>query len=84
MKWTGAQADLYHLIKELTDRGLLTCPQGAKIWMVTGSHFLNAESRPFTGWNKRKKNVGTGEIVRKFVDLMDISIPIDEIIGRNA
>ena len=82
IKWIGRQQDLYYLIKRLCDRGLIKCPKGATKWVITGSHFVDSQSRPFTDWNKQKDPKKSAAAIEKLCDVLDITKPLDR--ERNA
>ena len=71
VKWTGKQSDLYALINQLEERGLISCSEGATKWVITGSHFLDSNSRPFTGWNKQKVPQKSALAIEAIADLLD-------------
>lgn len=78
VKWTGPQSDLYALINRLEKRGLISCSEGATKWVITGSHFLDSNSRPFTGWNKQKVPQKSALAIEAIADLLDPTKDIDK------
>ena len=78
VKWTGKQSDLYALINQLEERGLISCSEGATKWVITGSHFLDSNSRPFTGWNKQKVPQKSALAIEAIADLLDPTKDIDK------
>lgn len=82
MKWKGSQQDLYYLIKRLHARKLIQCPKGATKWVITGSHFVDADSRPFTDWNKQKDPVKSARAIERLCDVLDITVPLEEFKSR--
>lgn len=82
MKWKGGQQDLYYLIKRLHARKLIQCPKGATKWVITGSHFVDADSRPFADWNKQKDPVKSARAIERLCDVLDITVPLEEFNNR--
>lgn len=78
VKWTGPQSELYALINRLEKRGLISCSEGATKWVITGSHFLDSNSRPFTGWNKQKVPQKSALAIEAIADLLDPTKDIDK------
>ena len=78
VKWTGKQSDLYALINQLEKRGLISCSEGATKWVITGSHFLDSNSRPFTGWNKQKVPQKSALAIEAIADLLDPTKDVDK------
>lgn len=70
IKWTGAQSDLYALIKKLHDEHLVTCPPGATLWVIAQNHFKNKASKSFTNWNKQKEKKRSQKAIDYLVDLL--------------
>ena len=73
VKWTGKQAYLYALINTLEDRGLIARIEGGTKWVITGSHFLDSDSRPFSGWNKQHNPATAMLAIERMADLLDIT-----------
>ena len=71
VKWTGKQSDLYALINRLERCGLISCPKGVTKWVITGSHFLDSTSKPFTDWNKQKTPKKSALAIEAIADLLD-------------
>ena len=71
VKWTGKQSDLYALINRLESRGLISCSEGAKKWVITGSHFLDCNSKQFSDWNSQKTPKKSAATIEAFADLLD-------------
>ena len=82
MKWKGGQQDLYYLIKRMHARKLIQCPKGATKWVITGSHFVDADSRPFADWNKQKDPVKSARAIERLCDVLDITVPLEEFKSR--
>lgn len=82
MKWKGSQQDLFYLIKRLHARKLVQCPKGATKWVITGSHFVDSDSRPFADWNKQKDPVKSAPAIEHLCDVLDITVPLDEFNNR--
>lgn len=82
MKWKGGQQDLYYLIKRLHARKLIQCPKGATKWVITGSHFVDNDSRPFSDWNKQKDPVKSARAIDRLCDVLDIAVPLEEFNNR--
>lgn len=82
MKWKGGQQDLYYLIKRMHDRKLIQCPKGATKWVITGSHFVDADSRPFADWNKQKDPVKSARAIERLCDVLDIAVPLEDFNNR--
>lgn len=77
IKWTGSQQDLFYLIKRLSARKLIKCPRGATKWVITGSHFVDSQSRPFTDWNSQHDPKKSALVIEKLCDVLDITKPLD-------
>lgn len=77
IKWIGKQQDLYYLIKRLSSRGLIKCPKGATKWMITGSHFVDGQSRPFSDWNSQHDPKMSAPAIEKLCDVLDPTKPLD-------
>ena len=71
VKWTGKQSDLYALINRLESRGLISCPKGVTKWVITGSHFLDCNSKQFSAWNKQKTPQKSALAIEAIADLLD-------------
>lgn len=79
VKWIRPQAELHYLIDKLIKRKLITCPKDATKWIVTGSHFVDSESRPFDKpWNKVGEPSKIAPALDRLVDVLDITKPFDE------
>ena len=78
VKWTGKQSDLYALINQLEERGLISCSEGATKWVITGSHFLDSNSRPFTRWNSQHTPQKSALAIEAIADLLDPAKDIDK------
>ena len=77
IKWIGRQQDLYYLIKRLSNRGLIKCPKGATKWVITGSHFVDGQSRPFSDWNSQHDPKKSAPAIEKLCDVLDPTKPLD-------
>ena len=66
LKWIGAKSDLFALIKRLYDEKLILCPEGAGVWVIARSHFLDKQGVPCCNLNKQKMNKGT----KKHIDIL--------------
>ena len=77
IKWIGRQQDLYYLIKRLSSRGLIKCPKGATKWVITGSHFVDSQSRPFSDWNSQHDPKKSAPAIEKLCDVLDPTKPLD-------
>lgn len=73
VKWTGKQAYLYALINTLVDRQLIASLEGGTKWVITGSHFLDSNSRPFKDWNKQHNPATAMLAIERMADLLDIT-----------
>ena len=71
VKWTGKQSDLYALINRLESRGLISWPKGVTKWVITGSHFLDCNSKQFSDWNSQKTPKKSAAAIEAFADLLD-------------
>ena len=71
VKWMAPQSHLYYLVKTLDARQLIRLGQGSSIWVVTGSHFLDRDSRPFDSWNKQKTPLKAKATIDRMADLLD-------------
>ena len=78
VKWTGKQSDLYALINRLEKRGLILCPKGVTKWVITGSHFLDCNSKQFSAWNKQKTPQKSALAIETIADLLDPTKYIDK------
>lgn len=76
LKWMGSQQNLYYLIKVLCERKVVTYPKAIGQWVITGSHFLNKQSRPFKDWNKQKDPVKAKAAIERLADLLDVAKPL--------
>ena len=77
IKWIGRQQDLYYLIKRLSSRGLIKCPKGATKWVITGGHFVDSQSRPFSDWNSQHDPKMSAPAIEKLCDVLDPTKPLD-------
>ena len=77
IKWTGSQQNLYYLIKRLSDRRLIKCPKGATKWVITGGHFVDSQSRPFSDWNSQHDPKRSAPAIEKLCDVLDPTKPLD-------
>lgn len=82
IKWIGSQQDLYYLIKRLSTRKLIKCPKGATKWVITGSHFVDSQSRRFTDWNRQHDPKVSALTIENLCNVLDITKPLDR--RRNA
>ena len=71
VKWTGKQSDLYALINRLERCGLISCPKGVTKWVITGSHFLDCNSKQFSDWNSQKTPKKSAAAIEALADLLD-------------
>ena len=71
VKWTGKQSDLYALINRLESRGLISWPKGVTKWVITGSHFLDCNSKQFSDWNSQKTPKKSAAAIEALADLLD-------------
>ena len=71
VKWTGKQSDLFALINCLERRGLISCPKGVTKWVITGSHFLDCNSKQFSDWNSQKTPKKSAAAIEALADLLD-------------
>ena len=78
VKWTGKQSDLYALINRLERCGLISCPKGVTKWVITGSHFLDCNSKQFSAWNKQKTPQKSALAIEAIADLLDPTKDIDK------
>lgn len=77
IKWTGSQQNLYYLIKRLSDRRLIKCPKGATKWVITGGHFVDSQSRPFSDWNSQHDPRKSAQAIEKLCDVLDPTKSLD-------
>ncbi len=70
IKWTGAQSDLYALIKKLHDEHLITCPPSGTLWVIAQNHFKNKASKTFTNWNRQKRKKKSQGTIDYLVNLL--------------
>ena len=77
IKWIGRQQDLYYLIKRLSSRGLIKCPKGATKWVITGSHFVDGQSRPFSDWHSQHDPKKSAPAIEQLCDVLDPTKPLD-------
>lgn len=78
IKWTGSQQDLFYLIKRLYERKLIKCPKGATKWVITGSHLMDCQSRPFSDWNSQHDPKKSAPAIERLCDVLDITISLDD------
>ncbi len=82
IKWTGAKADLYALIKNLCDKKLISCPAGSTRWVIARSHFVDGQNIAFSNLNKLKENKKTKATIDILLDLLNPSIPLKDYRGQ--
>ena len=77
MKWIGRQAHLRYLFKLLINKKYIIFDQkSAKQWEILGSHFLNAQGKPFTDWDSQKDPVRGARTLERFAEVLNIhSVP---------
>ena len=71
VKWTGKQSDLFALINRMESRGLISCSEGVTKWVITGSHFLDCNSKQFSAWNKPKTPQKSAAAIEAIANLLD-------------
>ena len=72
IKWTGAKADLFALIKRLYEQKLISCTDGGTVWVVARSHFVDKQSMAYCNLNKQKENIKTKHIIDHLLKNMTI------------
>ena len=73
MKWTGKQAHLRYLFKLLMKRKYITFDKkSAKQWEILGSHFLNAQGKPFTDWDSQHDPSRGARTLEMFAEVLNI------------
>lgn len=82
IKWTGAKADLYALIKHLCDKKLISCPAGSTRWVIARSHFVDGQNIAFSNLNKLKENKKTKATIDILLDLLNPRIPLKDYRGQ--
>lgn len=77
VKWMAHQSDLYLLISTLIKQKLITFNKTIGQWVITGSHFLDAESHQFKDWNSQKAPKKTSDMIETFCSVLDPKMPIE-------
>lgn len=77
VKWTGKQSQLFYLVKVLLQKDYIRTPEGVGQWEIVQSHFLNRESRVFSGFNKQKKPMKTAETIEQMAEILNPARNID-------
>lgn len=73
MKWIGRQAHLRYLFKLLIDRNYITFDsKSAKQWEILGSHFLNAQGKPFTDWDSQHDPKRGARTLEMFAEVLNV------------
>ena len=83
IKWLAAQSDLYALIKNLFDEGLISVTRGGGKWKIAENHFVDRDSRVYIDMNKQKENLKSKSLIRLFVSLLNPAVSITEELLRN-
>lgn len=74
MKWTGKQAHLRYLFKQLIEKSYITFDAtSAKQWEILGCHFVNSSGRAFKDWDKQKDPVRGAKTLQMFADVLNIA-----------
>ena len=78
MKWTGKQAHLRYLFKQMIEKKYITFDEkSAKQWEILGSHFVDKNGRPFDKWDKQhdpKRGAKTLQMLAGVLNIAD-SLP---------
>lgn len=73
MKWTGKQAHLRYLFKLLIQKKYITFDKkSAGKWEILGSHFLNAQGKPFTDWDSQHDPSRGARTLEMFAEVLNI------------
>lgn len=73
MKWIGRQAHLRYLFKLLIQKKYITFDRtSAKQWEILGSHFLNAQGKPFTDWDSQHDPKRGARTLEMFAEVLNI------------
>lgn len=73
MKWIGRQAHLRYLFKLLIQKKYITFDRtSAKQWEILGSHFLNAQGKPFTDWDSQHDPKRGARTLERFAEVLNI------------
>lgn len=73
MKWTGKQAHLRYLFKLLLQKKYITFDRkSAGQWEILGSHFLNAQGKPFTDWDSQHDPSRRACTLEMFAEVLNI------------
>ena len=73
MKWIGKQAHLRYLFKLLIDKKYITFDsKSAKQWEILGSHFVNAQGKPFTDWDSQHDPKRGARTLERFAEVLNI------------
>ena len=83
IKWLATQSDLYALIKNLFDEGLISVTRGGGKWKIAENHFVDRDSRVYIDMNKQKENLKSKSLIRLFVSLLNPAVSITEELLRN-
>jgi len=73
MKWIGKQAHLRYLFRLMIQKKFITFDRtSAKQWEILGSHFLNAQGKPFTDWDSQKDPVRGARTLEMFAEVLNV------------
>ena len=73
IKWIGKQAHLRYLIKLMIQKKYITFDRkSAKQWEILGSHFLNAQGKPFTDWDSQHDPKRGARTLERFAEILNI------------
>lgn len=73
IKWIGKQAHLRYLFKLMIQKKYITFDRkSAKQWEILGSHFLNAQGKPFTDWDSQHDPKRGARTLERFAEILNI------------
>lgn len=74
LKWTGRQAHLRYLFKQMLEKEYITNDdKSAGRWEVLGSHFVNKSGRPFDQWDKQHDPKRGARTLQMFAEVLNIA-----------
>ena len=81
VKWTGKQAELWYLFKQLFDRKYISWPPGVGQWIIVQSHFVDGNSKIFTDFNSQHEPKKVSGAIDTMVELLN---PVVDSETRNS
>lgn len=75
IKWTGTLQHLWYLFELIISREYVTFPKNENKWVIVKSHFVDKNSRMFSGFNKQHKPKRNLQSIEFLANILDISNP---------